>query len=66
MLPAIRWFPILTFWQVTLDLPFATGVPAGHGHVYTRESVQGWATVLQPPGWTAADTERLQAVVAKD
>ena len=40
---AVRWIPFVTFWQVTADLPFATGVPAGHGHVYTREYVDAWA-----------------------
>ncbi|MEV6401176.1 alpha/beta-hydrolase family protein, partial [Streptomyces sp. NPDC051907] len=26
------WLPFVTFWQVTADLPFSTGVPDGHGH----------------------------------
>jgi uncharacterized membrane protein len=38
----------VTFWQVTADLPFATGVPAGHGHKYTAEYVNGWQAVMQP------------------
>jgi uncharacterized membrane protein len=37
----------VTFWQVTADLLFATGVPAYHGHKYTSEYVDGWNTVLQ-------------------
>ena len=36
------WIPFVSFWQVTADLPFATGVPAGHGHTYTAEYVDGW------------------------
>ncbi len=31
----IVWMPFVTFWQITADLPFATEVPEGHGHVYT-------------------------------
>ena len=27
----------------------ATGVPAGHGHVYVADVANGWAAVLQPP-----------------
>ena len=42
------WIPFVTFWQVTADLPFSTGVPPGHGHKYTGEYVDGWATVMQP------------------
>ena len=54
----------MTFWQVTADLPFATGVPAGHGHVYKREYVDAWARVLQPPGWTDDRTARLRQIIA--
>jgi hypothetical protein len=25
---------------------------AGHGHTYTRKFVDGWATILEPAGWT--------------
>ena len=32
VLKTMFWMPFVTFWQVTADLPFATGVPAGHGH----------------------------------
>jgi len=61
---AVRWIPFVTFWQVTADLPFATGVPAGHGHVYTREYVDAWTRVLQPPGWTDEQTARLRQIIA--
>jgi uncharacterized membrane protein len=57
------WIPFVTFWQVTADLPFATGVPAGHGHVYTREYVDAWAVVLQPPSWTEKRAARLRELV---
>ena len=30
VLPDMHWFPFVTFWQVTADLPGATGVPSGH------------------------------------
>lgn len=60
---AVRWIPFVTFWQVTADLPFATNVPDGHGHVYTTEYVDAWAHVLQPPGWTEEKAERLRDVL---
>jgi uncharacterized membrane protein len=57
------WLPFVTFWQVTADLVFAVGVPDGHGHKYEADYVNGWADVTQPPGWTAADTDRLRLLV---
>jgi uncharacterized membrane protein len=39
VLDAMVWFPFVTFWQVTMDFPFAVAVPAGHGHLYVQESV---------------------------
>ena len=64
VLGAVRWLPFITFWQVTADLPFATGVPGGHGHKYTSEYVDAWATVLQPADWTEAKAARLREIVA--
>ncbi|GAA4591202.1 putative membrane protein [Actinoplanes octamycinicus] len=58
--PAMHWFPWVTFWQTTCDLVFANQAPTGHGHVYKSATVDGWATVAPPPGWTVADTVRLR------
>jgi uncharacterized membrane protein len=57
------WIPFVTFWQVTADLVFAVNVPDGHGHHYAADYVNGWAAVTQPPGWTAADTDRLRQLI---
>lgn len=54
----------MTFWQVTADLPFSTGVPAGHGHTYTSEYVDGWNTVLRPAGITPQDLAGLRKIIA--
>jgi uncharacterized membrane protein len=53
----------VTFWQVTFDLPFAVDVPQGHGHMYSREYVDGWHTVLAT-AWDEARVERLRDVIA--
>ena len=37
VLKTMFWMPFITFWQVTADLPFSTGVPDGHGQ--DRKSV---------------------------
>jgi uncharacterized membrane protein len=57
------WFPVVTFLQVSADMAVAVDVPDGHGHRYVRDVVNGWAAVLQPPGWTPEKTERLRGVV---
>ncbi len=60
---SMTWLPIVTFWQVTMDMLEPVDVPPGHGHRYTQEYVGGWAAVLRPPGWTAAKSARLQGIV---
>jgi uncharacterized membrane protein len=59
----MAWLPVVTFWQVTADMAFSTGVPQGHGHHYVADYVNGWADVAQPPGWTQADTDHLRTVI---
>ena len=61
--PDMAWLPFVTFWQVTADLVFSTGVPDGHGHKYEADYANAWAEVAQPPGWTDADTDRLRQLV---
>jgi uncharacterized membrane protein len=54
------WIPIVTMWQVALDLPAAGSVPEGYGHLYTAAAnVAAWAGVTQPTGWTSDDTVKL-------
>ncbi|MGY1742988.1 MULTISPECIES: alpha/beta hydrolase [unclassified Blastococcus] len=62
---AMVWLPFVTFWQVTADMAFSTGVPDGHGHKYEADYVNAWAEVAQPPGWTDADTERLRQLIGE-
>lgn len=61
---AITWFPLATFWQVSMDMLFSSSMPDGHGHHYGLELVDAWAAVAPPPGWTAEDTEALRAHLA--
>ena len=64
VLKGMFWMPFVTFWQVTADLPFATGVPPGHGHKYTSEYVDGWDAVMQPTGITPQDLTDLRKIIA--
>ncbi|MGZ4642231.1 MAG: alpha/beta hydrolase [Blastococcus sp.] len=60
--PSMRWYPVVTFWQVTVDLANAAYPPQGFGHNYGAQMLDAWALVLPPSGWTAADTARARAV----
>jgi uncharacterized membrane protein len=61
--PGFRWFPVVTFLQATADLANSLGVPAGHGHYFGSNVVDGWVAVAKPARWTADDTARLRALV---
>jgi uncharacterized membrane protein len=53
------WFPVVTFVQELFDLMAGFSAPPGHGHNYNPDQADGWASISAPPGWTAADTIRL-------
>jgi uncharacterized membrane protein len=58
----MSWFPLVTMWQVALDLPGAGAIPEGFGHLYTRRAnLESWVEITQPEGWTAARTDELVA-----
>ena len=59
------WIPFVTFWQVAGDLLEPVDTPPGHGHSYTLEFVDGWANVLQLPGWTAEKADGLRVIVGQ-
>jgi uncharacterized membrane protein len=65
VLKTMFWMPFITFWQVTADLPFSTGVPDGHGHRYSSEYVDGWTAVMRPAGITPQDLTDLRKIIAK-
>ncbi|MFF8375858.1 alpha/beta hydrolase [Streptomyces sp. NPDC015661] len=66
VLEGMVWIPFVTFWQVTADLPFATGVPDGHGHTYKAAYVDGWNAVMRPTDFTPQDVDRLRDVIQPD
>jgi uncharacterized membrane protein len=62
---SMRWYPIITFWQVAADMTNASSVPGGHGHNYGDFVLDGWAAVAPPDGWTRDDTERIRVALEK-
>jgi uncharacterized membrane protein len=63
--PLMRWYPIVTFWQVAADMTNASSVPGGHGHNYGEYVLDGWAAVAPPDGWTKDDTDRIRNALEK-
>lgn len=64
--PQLRWYPMVTFLQLALDMALATTAPLGHGHLYAPEHyIDAWMAVTDPQGWPPAEIERLKAALAK-
>lgn len=58
----LRFMPIVTQFQLALDMALSFGAPPGHGHAYFAEDYIGpWVQVTAPRNWTRDDTERLKA-----
>ena len=58
------WFPVVTMWQVLLDLPGAGSIPMGYGHLYSaKANLESWVAVTNPPDWSAAKTAALAQVL---
>jgi uncharacterized membrane protein len=60
--PYLSYMPIVTQFQLALDMALSTTTPAGFGHsYYAQDYIDPWVEVTAPEGWTAADTARLKA-----
>ena len=58
----LTFIPVVTQFQLALDMALAFGAPPGHGHAYyAQDYIEPWVQVTDPQGWTDADTERLKA-----
>ncbi|NHB77026.1 alpha/beta hydrolase [Rhodobacter calidifons] len=61
--PYLRFMPVVTQFQLALDMALSTSVPGGYGHAYHAPDYIGpWVQVTRPEGWTADDTTRLIAL----
>ncbi len=64
--PQLRWYPIVTFMQLLVDMAVATTTPMGHGHVYAPEHyIDAWMQVTDVQGWSAQDVARLKEHLAQ-
>ena len=56
------FMPIVTQFQLALDMALSFGAPPGHGHAYyARDYIAPWVQVTAPANWSDRDTERLKA-----
>lgn len=61
--PDLRWWPVVTFWQLSLDMVVAGTTPAGHGHIYEDDMVPVWDSVLPRPRVAAEVRDRIVAAI---
>lgn len=56
------FMPVVTQFQLAMDMALSFGAPAGHGHAYfAKDYISPWVEVTEPADWTAEDTARLKA-----
>ena len=59
--PQLRWYPVVTLMQLTLDVAMATTTPIGHGHVYApAHYIDAWIEVTDVKGWSGDEIARLK------
>ncbi|MBP7820959.1 alpha/beta-hydrolase family protein [Candidatus Saccharibacteria bacterium] len=61
--PTMRWYPFITFLQVTVDQFFGVNVPNGHGHNYPNTIVDAWGAVVPPTNWNTQKANELQNII---
>jgi uncharacterized membrane protein len=60
--PYLSFMPVVTQFQLALDMALSTTTPAGYGHsYYAQDYIAPWVQVTDPADWTAEDTARLMA-----
>lgn len=56
------FMPVVTQFQLALDLALSFGTPPGYGHAYySQDYIAPWVHVTAPESWSPEDTERLKA-----
>nr|MDQ2705874.1 alpha/beta-hydrolase family protein [Pseudomonadota bacterium] len=59
----VRWYPLVTMLQLTVDMMIATTSPMGFGHVFAPQHyIDAWMAVTEPEGITPEDVARLKAL----
>ncbi|MCX7567386.1 alpha/beta-hydrolase family protein [Sulfitobacter sp. F26169L] len=60
--PHMKFMPVVTQFQLAVDMALANTAPDGYGHAYYGpDYVRPWVAVTDPDNWTEADSARLAA-----
>ncbi len=60
--PELRWFPVVTMFQMAMDMVLSLQVPR-FGHFYVApDYIDGWAALVDPPGWSTERADQLKAI----
>ncbi|AJY48222.1 hypothetical protein TM49_14160 [Martelella endophytica] len=61
--PDLRFVPVVTQFQLALDMALSKALPAGYGHNYlAHEYIDAWVAISNPPDWSQEQTEALKAI----
>jgi uncharacterized membrane protein len=59
--PELRWYPVVTMLQLSVDMAVATSTPMGYGHVFAPEHyVDAWLAVTDVHNWSPEAVEKLK------
>lgn len=58
---SFQWRPIVTFFQLGMDMALSQTAPVGQGHIYsTADYLYAWDALIEPPGWDAESLAALE------
>jgi uncharacterized membrane protein len=64
--PQLRWYPAVTFLQLTLDMFMAGTAPIGYGHVFaTAHYIDAWIEVTDVRNWSPEEVKRLKQYLGR-
>jgi uncharacterized membrane protein len=64
--PELRWYPVVTLLQLTVDMLMATTSPVGYGHVFApAHYIDAWIAVTDVHNWSPEEVERLKQYLSK-
>ncbi|TNB46954.1 hypothetical protein FF124_15515 [Martelella lutilitoris] len=61
--PYLRFVPVVTQFQLALDMALSKALPAGFGHNYlARDYIDAWVAVSNPDDWSPVRTQALKNI----
>lgn len=59
---ALTWYPVVTLFQLGMDMALAPTSPIGYGHIYAfGDYLDAWRALIDPPGWDDAGIAALKS-----